>query len=121
MCLTEQVTKQTLTYMLPNLFIEINVPSDVYVTECKQFGVCRWWFLQNCEPTSITFNKDQKENILFKIVNDYLFYSLQSVPASLFMHQNVNSFILRRSEWFVLPNWTHWQVLNKLELHVSCI
>ena len=40
MCLTEQVMKQTLTYMLPNLFIEINVPSDVYVTECKQFGVC---------------------------------------------------------------------------------
>ena len=120
MCLTEQVTKQTLTYMLPNLFIEINVPSDVYVTECKQFGVCiagDGFF----KPTSITFDKDQKENKLFKIVNDYLFYSLQSVPASLFMHQNVNSFILRRSEWFVLPNWTHWQVLNKLELHVSCI
>ena len=40
MCLTEQVTKQILTNMLPNLFIEINVPSDVYVAECKQFGVC---------------------------------------------------------------------------------
>ena len=26
--------------MLPNLFIEINVPSDVYVAKCKQFGVC---------------------------------------------------------------------------------
>ena len=40
MCLAEQVMKQILTYMLPNLFIEINVPSDVYVAKCKQFGVC---------------------------------------------------------------------------------
>ena len=76
MCLTEQVTKQILTNVLPNLFIEINVPSDVYVAGDG--------FLQNFKPTSITFNEDQKENILFKIVNDVLFYSLQSVPASVF-------------------------------------
>ena len=25
-------------------------------------------------------------------MNDYLFYSLQSVPASVFMHQNVEKF-----------------------------
>ena len=86
MCLTEQVTKQILTNVLPNLFIEINVASDVYVAKCKQFGVCIAGdgFLQNFKPTSITFNEDQKENILFKIVNDVLFYSLQSVPASVF-------------------------------------
>ena len=36
------------------------------------------------------------ENILFKIVNDVHFYSLQSAPASVFTHWNVwnvNSFI----------------------------
>ena len=32
-------------------------------------------------------------NILFKIVNDVHFYSLQSAPASVFTHWNVNSFI----------------------------
>ena len=37
-----------------------------------------------------------RENILFKIVNDVHFYSLQSAPASVFTHWNVwnvNSFI----------------------------
>ena len=33
------------------------------------------------------------ENILFKIVNDVHFYSLQSAPALVFTHWNVNSFI----------------------------
>ena len=39
-CVVEQVTKQILTNMLPNLFIAISAPWDVFIAECKQFGVC---------------------------------------------------------------------------------
>ena len=37
-----------------------------------------------------------EENILLKIVNDVLFYSLQSSPASVFTHWSVNNFISHR-------------------------
>ena len=37
----------------------------------------RWWFFQDLELTSVTFDKDPKENILLKIVNDVLFYLQQ--------------------------------------------
>ena len=63
--------------MLPNLLIAISALKDVYVAEWKQFGV-------GIESTLITFDEDQKENILFKIGTDVLFYSLQSLPASEF-------------------------------------
>ena len=39
MCFIERVTKQILTNMLPNLLIAISALKDVYVAECKQFGV----------------------------------------------------------------------------------
>ena len=41
------------------------------------------------------------EAIPFKIVNDVLFYSLQSALASAFTHRNVKSFISHRTWWYV--------------------
>ena len=99
---TEQVTKKY------SLIYFSTIHCNQHSLRCLRRGMytiwClhrRLWFLRNFKPTSIIFGEDQKENILFKSVNGVLFYSLQSAPASVFTHRNVDSFISHRLWCFV--------------------
>ena len=96
--------------MLLNLFtaIMISAPKDVYVAECKQFGVYIAgddFFETSNLPRSSSVRIRKK--ILFKNVNGVLFYSLQSAPTSVFTHRNVNSFIARAGESQVNSNYVY--------------
>ena len=98
----EQVTKQILTNILPNYSLQSALPKMFTSRNVNNLVFYRrLWFLRNFKPTSIIFGEDQKENIPFKNVNGVLFYSLQSAPASVLTHWNVDSFISHRSWCFV--------------------
>ena len=51
-----------------------------------------WWFLRNFEASSITFDEEQNENILFKIVKDVSLHSLQSALTSVFYSPECKQF-----------------------------